>query len=240
MLSKMSYWTYENHIHKYVSIHDATCSFCGNGQGVHSAGKTKTGNWVGPFSNLDAARQAAVATKRIDIRSCNLCLGQRHGVVQKQEQQSLAAPSVVSDSLDWDAGNDLSCSLSLKWNVKGRLALDNNGSIKFPSVSPIAGLYRFKTRYPDGRRAIYIGESTNLQRRFANYRTPNLSQTTNIRINSWLLELMTNGGDVSIAITDKAKMNGTDVDLSSKSIRRMFEQMAITLEAGEQLDSKNL
>ena len=90
-----------------------------------------------------------------------------------------------------------------------------------------------RTPTHDGRMAVYIGENDNVQRRFRNYRQGNEGQATSHRINGWLKELLAVRGEISIsAVTDTAWfVDGADTtpaDLSSKSVRRLFEQWAIT------------
>lgn len=235
----MNYWVYENHIHRYASLHKATCSFCGNGHGIHDAGKTQSGNWLGPYSELaDAVRTAR--DKKTDIRFCTSCLGENADSTYRSKTRiAMHAATPNSEPWGWDDGNELKCALRFNWVLQGRATLDALGKIKLPAASASPGLYRFKTRCSDGHTAIYIGESTDIQRRFGNYRNPSPSQLTNIRINAWLCELLSRGGGISVATVEVAYLNNESADLSLKSVRRMFEQAAIALESGEHLDSFN-
>jgi hypothetical protein len=234
----MAYWVYENTVHKKARVHSAGCSFCGDGHGLHGGGKTVSGNWYGPFPEIETAMTVARNTKQYDVRGCNLCVGNIAPVV----------PSIVSpdnfeekpDSpADWEQQRELKCSLAMLWMPSGRLSLDSDSRVVFPSMEAVAGLYRLAARYPDGRLANYIGESDNLRRRFGNYRNPGPTQQTSLRINAWLKELIDDGGEVLIYVALSADLNGTAADISRKPTRRMFEQMAIALEHAEDVESLN-
>lgn len=236
----MAYWVYENAVHKKARIHTAACSFCESGRGIHGGGKTVSGNWYGPFPDFAAANSAADQTRQRDVRACNLCIGNVSSIAR--DALEVASPKIEDRedfSINWIGRRELNCSLSLRWSFLGRLSLDGNGQVIFPVIEGTAGLYRFSARYPDGRLANYIGESENLRRRFGNYRNPGPTQQTSLRINSWLKELLRDNGEVLIAIAEQATLDGTEVDLSRKASRRMFEQMAIVLEYAEDVDSLN-
>lgn len=236
----MAYWVYENTVHKKARIHTADCSFCGSGRGIHGGGKTASGNWYGPFPDLEIANTVADQTEQSDVRACNLCIGNVSSVASNALE---VAGSKTEDrehfSTNWNDQSELNCSLSLRWSLMGRLSLDDNGRVIFPDVESTAGLYRFSARYPDGRLANYIGESENLRRRFGNYRNPGPTQRTSLRINCWLKELLNDEGEILIAVAESATLNGQKADLVRKSARRMFEQMAITLEHAEDVESLN-
>ena len=71
----MTYWVYENWtIDKAVS-HQADCSFCNNGRGVHPDAGTRNGEWHGPFRSREEAATFAGSTGRRVIRPCVHCLG---------------------------------------------------------------------------------------------------------------------------------------------------------------------
>ena len=236
----MTFWVYENVIHKMARIHNANCSFCASGHGIHGGGKTLSGNWLGPFDDPESAWLAARQTKQPDIRGCSVCIGNLSHAVQSVPH--------VSDPLSTDQQHllkvidsqyELNCSLSLQWHPKGPLLIDSNARVTFPKVAAAAGLYRFSARYPDGRCANYIGESENLHRRFGNYRNPGPSQPTNLRINAWLKNLLDEDGEVFVTTAEQAWLDGKLADLSRKATRRMFEQMAIALEHADDVESLN-
>lgn len=131
----------------------------------------------------------------------------------------------------------------LNWVPADRVILDATGKLHFPTAPTSGGLYRFKTKYPDGRFAVYVGESDNLRRRFSNYRNPGPTQQTSLRINAWLRELLSSGGEISVALVDQATMSseaGTaNANFSQKSVRRLFEQLAISVEHASEIESLN-
>jgi hypothetical protein len=232
----MTYWVYENSIHKKARVHAAECSFCGDGRGLRGGGKTVSGNWYGPFPEVETAMVVARETKQGDVRGCNLCVGNIATVVPSIVSGDVSEKKTTIES-DSEEQRELKCSLALLWMPKGRLSLDSNNRVVFPVVEAVSGLYRFAARYPDGRLANYIGESENLRRRFGNYRNPGPTQQTSLRINIWLKELIDGGGEVLISVAQRADLNGDAADISKKSTRRMFEQMAIVLEHAEDVES---
>ena len=234
----MAYWVYENTVHKKARVHSAECSFCGDGHGLHGGGKTGSGNWYGPFPEIETAMTVARETKQSDVRGCNLCVGNIAAAIP-----SIVSPDSFAEKIDppahWEQQSELKCSLAMMWSPRGKLSLDSDNRVVFPSVEAVAGLYRLAARYPDGRLANYIGESDNLRRRFGNYRNPGPTQQTSMRISAWLKELIDDGGEVHIYVAQSAEINGTAADISRKPTRRMFEQMAIVLEHAEDVESLN-
>jgi hypothetical protein len=243
----MEFWVYENTIHRKARIHRADCSFCSDGRGLHGGGQTVSGKWFGPFPDLDGAVAAARNTRQDDIRACGVCIGSTgtvsHEPASRAEEPKPPSQTIELGPWEWDAREELMCALRLSWIPKGRLMLDAQGKVQFPNVPASGGLYRLKTRYPDGRFALYIGESENLRRRFSNYRNPGPTQQTSLRINAWLKELLSSGGEISVAIVEDARMTTkrgeTNADFSVKSIRRLFEQLAISLEHASEIESLN-
>jgi hypothetical protein len=70
----------------------------------------------------------------------------------------------------WDSATSVQCHLGMTWTPLGRLSLIG-GRIHFPKAPPVPGLYRFRVR-SNGGEARYFGETENLARRFAFYRSP--------------------------------------------------------------------
>jgi hypothetical protein len=242
----MEFWVYENTIHRKARVHRADCSFCSDGRGIHGGGQTISGRWFGPFPDLDSAVATARNTRQGDVRACGVCIGSGVAAAATTQTTTEVAPpseAVALGSWEWDQREELMCALRLNWVPNGRLSLDTQNKVQFPQVPANGGLYRFKTRYPDGRFAIYIGESENLRRRFSNYRNPGPTQQTSLRINAWLMELLSSGGEISVAIVQDARMTTrrgeTGADFSVKSIRRLFEQLAISLEHASEIESLN-
>ena len=114
------------------------------------------------------------------------------------------------------------------WRSVGVLRLDA-GKLRFPHVTDVPGVYRF-----DLGDRVYIGEADRMRRRFAHYRNPGPSQSTNIRLNTVMLELLTGGGpiDVSVVTDATADVDGRTarLDLSHKAARLLVENAALTAE----------
>lgn len=158
----MAYWVYENTIHKKARVHAADCSFCGDGRGLHGGGKTISGNWHGPFQEFQAAMAVAHGTMQSDVRGCNLCVGNVAADIPSIASDTASETKAATElPADLEERRELKCSLALSWVSRGRLSLDGNNRIVFPSVEAVSGLYRLAARYPDGRLAHYIGESEN-------------------------------------------------------------------------------
>jgi hypothetical protein len=138
--------------------------------------------------------------------------------------------------------NDTACTLRFGWGDIGTVHLDENGKLKFPKLPIKPGLYQFRVHGPKGDVGRYVGETDNLQRRFAHYRNPSPTQPTNLRLNALLKEVLGQGGNVELAIvTDSAwiSRNGQEeiADLTDKNVRRLFENVAlITGQARDILD----
>jgi hypothetical protein len=111
----------------------------------------------------------------------------------------------------------------------------------FPKVEPIAGIYRLRTQ-SKGRSSLYIGESDNLNRRFGNYRNPGPTQQTSLRINRFLIDLLSDGSEASISLAEEASLETENDErkfvFSDKNVRRLFESLAVILE--QAIDIENL
>ena len=132
--------------------------------------------------------------------------------------------------MSWD--RLLSCALSIKWTPFGLATLDANGKVKFPKLPGKAGLYQFRIQGPKGDFGRYVGETDNLQRRFAHYRNPRPTQATNLRINALVKEVLSTGGTIEIAVVVNDASITRDgqkemADLTEKNIRRLFENFVL-------------
>jgi hypothetical protein len=122
--------------------------------------------------------------------------------------------------------------LRFGWGDAARVQIDDGGKLRFPNLPPKPGLYQFHIRGPKGDLGRYVGETDNLQRRFAHYRNPGPTQTTNLRMNALLKEVLSQGGNVELAtVTESAWIarSGREeiADLADKSVRRLFENVAL-------------
>jgi hypothetical protein len=111
-------------------------------------------------------------------------------------------------------------------------------------VSTSPGLYRFRISKFDGGAAIYVGETDNLQRRFAHYRNPGPTQATNLRLNAFFLAVISSGGRIEVDIViDKAWLTWSDVEVKAdfrrKSFRRLFENLVLSAERADSIEDLN-
>ncbi len=239
----MEYWVYENTVHQKARVHREDCSFCQSGRGLHGGGTSRSGRWFGPYSELSRANEFAESRKQPDTRACGVCIDGGSASNKQLSHRERTAPADL-DAHPWDESNALGCSLGLNWLPVGRVALDEGGRLRFPRLSEVPGIYRFRARTPNGNEANYIGETENLNRRLSqNYRHPTPRQQTSFRINAWLVQLLSNGGEVSVAVVGDAWLKTSSgeqqADFSKKSVRRMFEAFAITMEHAEEIESLN-
>jgi len=118
--------------------------------------------------------------------------------------------------------------VDFSWRELGALSL-SAARIRFPDVPAVPGVYRF-----DLADRIYIGETDQLKRRFQGYRTPGISQATNIRLNAALTTLLQSGRTVAAASITNAivDVDGQRVplDLSYKPARLLVESAALVAE----------
>lgn len=134
--------------------------------------------------------------------------------------------------------------IGVEWKELGAVTKRGVDGIDFPSVGAIPGLYRFRFALPEGLK-VYIGETVNLQRRFAHYRRPGPTQQTNIRIKQSFVECISRGSNAAADIIIggvSLKIGGESVaaDLHNKAIRRLLENAAGATLSGEVLEISNL
>ena len=140
--------------------------------------------------------------------------------------------------------NELRGTLRINWMSLGQAAVDSAGKLKFPNLSTMPGLYRFSVQKSDGLKAVYIGETDNLQRRFAHYRNPGPTQPTNLRLNILFKQLLSDGAQIEISVViEDAWINWggseTIANFSSKNVRRLFENFALAADRGTEVESLN-
>ena len=107
----------------------------------------------------------------------------------------------------------------------------------------VPGLYRLRLRTSDGIESNYVGQSDSLRRRFFHYRNPGPTQSTNIRLNQLVRDLLSGGGEVSLAtaheIWVQTDQGAARADLNRGSLRRLFENLALAVEQASDIDSLN-
>lgn len=116
--------------------------------------------------------------------------------------------------------------VQFSWRDVGPVNVDYD-RLLFPVVPEVPGIYRFML--DDG---VYFGETDRLKRRFQHYRTPGPSQSTNIRLNAKMRELVEAGGSVEVSIITDAELAVESIrqplDLGHKAGRLLIESAAIT------------
>lgn len=129
-----------------------------------------------------------------------------------------------------------SASVTWSWQPAGWVTL-GEGALIFPRVPNKPGVYRLTFFDAAGAPAgVYIGEADPLLRRFRRYRTPGSSArpragSTNVRMNSIMIDTLGQGGQIHVEIVTAAKTAGEDgvyrpLDLSWKAARVLIEQAA--------------
>ena len=100
-------------------------------------------------------------------------------------------------------------------------------------------MYRF-----DLGNTIYLGEADRLRRRFQHYRTPGVSQPTNVRLNSLMLGLLGEGAAASVCVVISASIevdgDSSQLNLRDKAARLLVESAALTAARMEGLRVENL
>lgn len=94
----LSYYVYENWVangHK-ARVHQADCSFCQRGKGVHVQDGAQTGKWHGPFDEISEADEAAVATGGVTSH-CKRCL-------DRPEPVEVRAPALRPERIEFHLG----------------------------------------------------------------------------------------------------------------------------------------
>ncbi len=71
--SREGYWVYNNWVHDYATVHEASCAYCNDGRGTQGSTSTENSEWLGPFATTDEAWRAAKNTGRSDPRPCKAC-----------------------------------------------------------------------------------------------------------------------------------------------------------------------
>ncbi len=122
--------------------------------------------------------------------------------------------------------DEIQVSVRFGWRELGQIGLDGAGDLVFPRLSTAPGVYRITLRTPDGPR-IYVGQTENLQRRFAHYRKPGPTQRTNMRINELLRGHLARGSHARLAAADDVQVDGRAADLDIKTARVLVESATL-------------
>jgi hypothetical protein len=117
------------------------------------------------------------------------------------------------------------------WQQRGQVTLAD-GKLVFPRVPRPAGIYRLMLQDAAGFPAgVYVGEADLLARRFQHYRTPGVSQQTNLRLTSIMAAALAAGGRIAVEIAASAQLIAADgsaapLDLRWKAARVLVERAA--------------
>ena len=124
------------------------------------------------------------------------------------------------------------------WEPTGVVTVDEGGKLAFPAAPTTPGLYRFILANSQ-----YVGEASNLRRRFNGYRNPGRTQQTNLRMNPILASEVRNKRGVMVELVTASFVvldgNTHRLDLTEKPARLLVENAAITqaLIAGHRLEN---
>ena len=108
--------------------------------------------------------------------------------------------------------------VEFRWSRLGPVRRDADGELLFPSTGYVPGVYRFRV-VGDGPERHYVGEASELRRRFQQYRTPGSSQRTNLRLNKLFRDHLEGGGQVDVDVAESVQL-GSDGRPRSGSKRR--------------------
>ena len=124
--------------------------------------------------------------------------------------------------------------IDLEWQPVGDIVLADR--LRFPRLDEVPGLYRFEVG-----EEVYVGETDRLARRMQHYRTPGPSQPTNIRINAWLVDVLSarQAARLSVVLKGEVALDGQRraLRLDQKVDRVLAEHAALLVEqaAGRRL-----
>ena len=121
--------------------------------------------------------------------------------------------------------------VEFRWRRLGQVRRDLVGGLLFPSTGYIPGVYRFRLS-DNGPERDYVGEASELRRRFQHYRTPGSSQQTNLRLNGLFREHLERGGQIEVDVAADGVEVGwggrpVPVDLNDADMRNLVESAGL-------------
>jgi predicted GIY-YIG superfamily endonuclease len=123
------------------------------------------------------------------------------------------------------------------WHEIGEVGLGPDGKLLMPEPGHGPGIYRFRLTSGESP-SVYIGESEDMSRRFRQYRNPERSQRTNVRLNARLKVHIEAGGAAQVAVVTEAVLIVAEchepLDLGRRTSRLLVEGHLLDLarEAG--------
>jgi hypothetical protein len=130
---------------------------------------------------------------------------------------------------------ELDVRVNTTWERAGDITLDSAGGLVFPGLPQLPGVYRISMSgaVDQTRPLVYVGETDNLQRRVAHYRSPGPTQWTNQRIRKDLLAHFRAGGRAVLAVATSAVVEAlgesTPLPLARQTARVLVENAALAL-----------
>lgn len=119
--------------------------------------------------------------------------------------------------------------VEFRWCRLGQVRRDAEGKLVFPSAGHVPGVYRFRV-IGDGPERHYVGEASELRRRFQQYRTPGPRQQTNLRLNRLFRDHLEGGGRIEVDVAEGVQL-GSDghplANLNEASVRKLVESAGI-------------
>lgn len=113
------------------------------------------------------------------------------------------------------------------WRGVGAVRLGPDGKLMMPDPGPGPGIYRFRFT-GGGALSVYFGESEDISRRFGQYRNPESSQRTNVRVHKWMFERIEAGGTLEVALVAQAVLRVGEshepLDLGRRTSRLLVEE----------------
>jgi hypothetical protein len=133
------------------------------------------------------------------------------------------------------AGNGASAiamQAELVWRPIGTITLRPNRKLKFPRIGAVPGVYRFEVRIGECRPR-YVGETTDIDRRFREYEARTSGTDKRIR-ESFAHVIEKNGATITVAVADGSKLclrsTCNPADFSVDQQRILIERFAILAE----------
>ena len=162
------------------------------------AGLVRFARAVEPVGSVEPARVAAAADPEVAGR--------------RSSTQTLPAVPAID------------ASVHVEWKSKGYVTRDA-GRLRFPVLAPVPGLYRF-TLTGEGGERVYIGESDDL-RRTPPRRRDSAAPLPMGRLQAAVAATLAGGGTVVVSYVSHARLDGEELDLSSRAIRKFLQTLVV-------------
>lgn len=94
--------------------------------------------------------------------------------------------------------------VEIEWANAGPVTVED-AQLLIPKLSSDPGVYQWVFRQ-DGRERRYVGEASNMYRRFRQYARPGPTQTTNLRMNARVLRVIAAGGSIELLLATSVKL----------------------------------